>query len=160
MTGDALNLDQLAELFAVTPTTVRRWVKDGLPILEKGRPGRGSHPTRISLRAAVAWYFSENAEHLEADRQRARKDKETADKLALQNAETRSDVARVSVMERELAALLADMRSRALGVGARLSPHLVGLTTNEICTRIDLAMTTLLREIVDYRPGAKNIEYQ
>lgn len=152
---DTLAIDELADLFHVTPQAVYKWIHAGLPVVEKGRRGRGSHKTQLSLRATVDWYFSENAEHLEADRQRARRDKETADKLALQNAETRNDLARVSVMESELGMLFADHRSNALGLPSKLAPRLVGLDADQIRNIIEGGIYELLGGLADYRPGRK-----
>ena len=152
---DTLPIDEIAALFHVTPQSVHNWIAAGLPVVERGRRGRGSRKTQLSLRAAVDWYFGENAEHLEADRQRARRDKESADKLALQNAETRGDLARVSVMESELGMVLADHRSNALGLPSKLAPKLVGLNADQIKDIIEGAVYELLCALADYRPGRK-----
>lgn len=93
------------------------------------------------------------SDELDANRERARKDKETADKLALQNAETRSDVARVSVIERELGMLFADHRSNALGLPSKLAPRMVGLNADQIREIVEGAVYELLGGLADYRPS-------
>lgn len=142
---------EAAQVFSVTDKTIRAWVAEGMPVASRGRQGGESH--RIDLTAAVAWRLAREMEGLDPQRERARRDKEAADKLALENAETRGDVARVSVMESELAALIADMRANALGVANKVAPRLCGLDAAEIRGMLYDEMHALLAAIADYRPG-------
>lgn len=87
MADDVLSLDDIADLFRVTPESIRKWVKAGMPIVRKGKRGRGSNKTELSLKEAVAWYFNENYERLELDRERTRLAREQANKQAYDNAE-------------------------------------------------------------------------
>ncbi len=93
-------------------------------------------------------------EELDPAKERARKDKEAADKLALENAETRGDLARVSVMAREVATLLGDHRQNALSVPTKLAPILVGLDADRIRSKLEDAVYELLGDLADYRPGS------
>lgn len=90
-------VDEFAEIMQVTATSVRRWIADGMPTVKRGGPGRGKR-TAIDLEAAVRWYFHEHVDHdkLDAQRERARRDKESADKLALENARTRGELASIA----------------------------------------------------------------
>lgn len=97
----------------------------------------------------------ESTEGLDAEQERARRDKEAADKLALENAETRGDIARVSVMVREVGSMLADHRQRALGIPSKLAPMLVGLTAPGIQIKLEDAIYELLGDLADYRPGGR-----
>lgn len=92
-----LTTSELAELFQVTPKTVRAWITAGMPTVLAGRRGAGNE-SRIDLAAAVAWYFQENRERLELDRQRARLAEEMADKHALENAVRRGELGVVAEM--------------------------------------------------------------
>lgn len=91
MTAVVLSTSQLAELFAVTTKSVRAWIRAGMPTLVEGSRGAGNE-SQIDLLAAVAWYFSENRERLELDRQRARLAEEMADKHSLENAVRRGEL--------------------------------------------------------------------
>lgn len=146
---NALSQQAAATLLSTTPRSLRDWEKagDGIP-----RNADGSYPGP----ALVAWYVArQSGDELDAVKERARKDKEAADKLALENAETRGDVARISVMEQELASLLADHRSNALSMPNKLAPVLVGMNADQIRERIESSIYELLGDLADYRPGSR-----
>jgi hypothetical protein len=149
----ALTQLQTAALLSVTPRTLRDWEKAG-----RGPPRNpdGTYPGP----AVVAWEVSRHRPGLEDDldgeQERARKDKEQADKLALENAETRGDVARVSVMERELSALFGDHRSNVLAGPSRLAPQLVGLNAAQIRDRLESWAYEVLGDLASYRPGRRS----
>lgn len=92
-----LTTGELAELFQVTAKTVRAWIRSGMPTVVAGTRGAGNE-SQIDLRTAVEWYFAENRERLELDRQRARLAEEMADKHALENAVRRGELGVVSQM--------------------------------------------------------------
>jgi len=138
-----------AELLSTTPRSLRDWEAAGQGI-PRNADGTYSGPALVAWRIARS---SGGAEELDAEQERARKDKEAADRLALQNAETRGDVARVSVMEAEVGALLADHRQNALAVPTKLAPTLVGLDADRIRKHIEDAVYELLAGLADYRPG-------
>jgi hypothetical protein len=145
----SLNQKQAAALLSTTPRSLRDWeaAGQGLP-----RNPDGTYPGP----ALVAWYVArETGEELDPSRERARKDKEAADKLAMENAETRGDLGRVSVMEREIASLLADHRQNALALPTKLAPALKGLDEERIRARIEDAVYELLGDLADYRPGGR-----
>jgi hypothetical protein len=140
---------EAAALLSVTPRSLRDWEKagDGIP-----RNPDGSYPGP----ALVAWYVARmTGEELDANRQRARKDKEAADKLALDNAKTRADLAPISIMEEEVASLLGDHRTNALGLPSKAAPLLVGLNADQIRDRLEEFVYELLGDLADYRPGAR-----
>jgi hypothetical protein len=143
----ALSQQAAATLLSVTPRSLRDWEKagDGIP-----RNVDGSYPGP----ALVAWYVArQSGDELDPVKERARKDKEAADQMALKNAETRGDVARVSIMEEEVAALLGDHKTNALGLPSKVAPYLVGLNADQIRVRIEAAVHELLGGLADYRPG-------
>jgi hypothetical protein len=148
----ALTQLQTAALLSVTPRTLRDWEKAG-----RGPPRNsdGTYPGP----AVVAWEVGRHRPGLEDDldgeQERARKDKEQADKLALENAETRGDVARVSVIERELSAVFADLRANGLAGPNKLAPILVGLNADQIRDRLESWVYELLGDLASYRPGTR-----
>ena len=94
-------------------------------------------------------------ESLDGSKERARKDKEAADKLALENAETRGDLAPISIMEDEVASLLGDHRTNVLGLPSKAAPLLVGLNADQIRERLEGFVFELLGDLADYRPGSR-----
>lgn len=143
----ALTQQQAATLLGVTARSLRDWENagDGIP-----RNTDGSYPGP----ALVGWWLSrQTGDSFVALNERARKDREHADKLALENAETRGDVARVSVMEQEVTGLLSDHRTNVLGYPSKAAPHLVGLNADQIRDRLESGMFELLGDLADYRPG-------
>jgi hypothetical protein len=138
-----------ATLLSVTPRTLRDWEKAG------AGPPRNADGTYAGP-ALVGWYVArQSGQELDPTKERARKDKESADKLALENAETRGDVARISVMEEEVASLLGDHRTNALGLPSKAAPLLVGLNADQIRDRLEGFVYELLGDLADYRAGAR-----
>jgi hypothetical protein len=149
MSVSALTQLEAAALLSVTPRSLRDWEKagDGIP-----RSPDGTYPGP----ALVAWYVArQTGDELDATKERARKDKEAADKLALENAVTRDDLAPISIMAEEVAALLGDHRTNTLGLPSKAAPLLVGLNADQIRERLEEYMYELLGDLADYRPGAR-----
>ena len=92
MTSFSLNINALSQqaaatLLAVTSRSLRDWEKagEGVP-----RNADGSYPGP----ALVAWYVKRQAgPQLDPVRERARRDKEAADKQAMENAVRRNELA-------------------------------------------------------------------
>ena len=127
--------------------TVRRALEEIPPDGDRGE----TQPTYYL--ATVFRALTQLDQELDANRERARKDKEAADKLAMENAVTRGDLARVSVMAREVGQLLADHRQNALALPTKLAPLLKGLDEDRIRLRLEDAVYELLGDLADYRPG-------
>ena len=100
---DARDLHEIAALFSVSDTAVRSWVAAGLPVLEQGKQGGGRKRTRISLEAAVAWYFRTNHEALELTRARTQMARESATRMQYENAVSANTLADVRMTARILA---------------------------------------------------------
>jgi hypothetical protein len=90
---------------------------------------------------------------LDGDQQRARKDKELADKLAMQNAITRGEVAVVEDLDAVWTAHVAAARARLLAMPSKLAPQLVGLDANRIQAQIKTEVYAALAELAEYTPG-------
>lgn len=60
---NAVPISEAAIELEVPPGTLRRWVREGLPVVRRGRPGRG-HSTLIDVNAARAWRDGENCEDM------------------------------------------------------------------------------------------------
>lgn len=92
ISSNRCDLEELASLFGVTEKTIRAWIRSGMPVEVAGKRGRGVQKTQVSLRKAVEWYFTENFERLELDRQRTRLAEEQADRLADEKAVRRAEL--------------------------------------------------------------------
>lgn len=148
---DALDLEAIATIFRVTEKAVRGWIGRGMPILKAGRRGRGGAKTQISLRAAAEWYFAENFESLELDRQRTRLAEEQADKLMLENAKTRGEVARIADVVQFVGDHNANARARCLGIAPKLAPQLIDIhDPNVIAAAIRSEVHAALAELSEW----------
>lgn len=113
---------EIADIHGVDERTVRRWDEEGMPRNEDGT---------YNASATVAWRLErESATDLTA--QRARLAREQADKTALDNAERRGDLARVSVMEAELADGFAEFGAHFFGFPSKIAPRVYGLDVSSI----------------------------
>lgn len=106
---NALNQQMAATLLSVTPRSLRDWEKAGEAV---PRNPDGSYPGP----ALVAWYVvrQSGGEALNAVKERARKDKESADKLAFENAVTRGDLARMHEADEWFGGHIERCRSRLI----------------------------------------------
>lgn len=68
--------------------------------------------------------------------ERARKDRELADRIALQNALARGEVIPAADAEAAWIAIIGVARERLLGMPSKLAPRLVGLTSAAVALRI------------------------
>jgi phage terminase Nu1 subunit (DNA packaging protein) len=96
-----LDVAALAGLFRVTEKTVRDWTAQGMPVAKAGGKGRGKK-AMYRLGECVEWYFEENFERLELDRQRTRLAAEQAQKIAIENALRTAAVGELDIWQAEL----------------------------------------------------------
>jgi len=103
-----LNQRLAAEMLSVTARTLRDW-----PAAPRNGDGTYDGP------ALVAWYVGrEHSDDLDPMRERARRDAEYADKLAMDNAVRRGELARRADVVRAWEDLIAAARSRLLRLPA------------------------------------------
>lgn len=89
-----LNRQEMADLLAVDPTTLDRWVRQGCPVIEKAGKGR---PASFEAGAVVRWYAAR-----EADKALESAEAEIADE-ALEEWRRRKVAAEAQLRELELA---------------------------------------------------------
>lgn len=153
---DKLDLDELAGIFRVTEKAVRGWIAAGMPVIERGTQGGDHKKTTLSLRECVEWYFAENFERLELDRARTRLADEQAKKSALENAETRSDLASISVMSQSFADAVVTAQALLLAIPTKEARTLAALTdANSIEHRLRIAINDALRQLAAYGSRGK-----
>jgi hypothetical protein len=118
-----------AALLNTTPRSLRDWeaAGEGIP-----RNADGSYPGP----QLVAWYVERcSGETLDGNKERARKDAEAADKLALENAETRGELGRLSEMEEWFGGHVERARARLIQIpnalGQVVDPRTAGSVVAE-----------------------------
>jgi hypothetical protein len=126
----ALSQKAAATLLNTTPRSLRDWeaAGEGVP-----RNVDGTYPGA----QLVAWYVDRcSGEKLDANRERARKDAEAADKLALENAVTRSELGRLSEMEEWFGGHVERARARLIqipdAVGQFCDPRNAAIVVTEV----------------------------
>lgn len=153
--SETLDLQEFSQLFQVTEKAVRDWIKAGMPVASKGSRGGGKDrdKTQINLRDAAEWYFAENYERLELDRQRTRLASEQAQKIAIENAVRISEVGELKLWQQELEKLFGEIRAALLSLPTKLAPRLDG-DVNQRKDRIESAVHEVLRQLASHRPSS------
>jgi hypothetical protein len=106
---DALTQQAAARLLSTTARSLRDWEAAGEAV---PRNSDGSYPGP----ALVAWYSERGGETLDANRERARKDKEMADKLSLENQLRRGELSVTKQIVSAFGGLVAAARSRLIQI--------------------------------------------
>lgn len=153
-----LSVSELAETLNLTPRRIQQLAAEGMPKMDTGAYDRD---------ICLLWYLgylqklatgrptSDQASTAELLRiEQTRLAAEQADKLAIQNAELRSDLCRLSVWESELAGLLSEIRSAFLRMPSKLAPILDG-PVNDRKRVIAAEIRQILGGLADYKPGRR-----
>lgn len=111
-----VNSTVLARLFGVTMETLRQWRIDGLP--DEGKTGKS---VRFDVRKAIAWRVQRAANAETPDDSKARKLKAEAERLEMQNAETRGELVRRDTVEREAREEAETLKQAMMNIPPRLA---------------------------------------
>lgn len=130
--GVKLNRSGIAEHLDVSLPTIDRWVKDGMPVVQRG--GRGVEWV-FDLADVIQWYANRKAEAAggatddlaEIEKRTARAKMERAE---LEVAEAKGLVAPIAEFQRVQAAMMATLRQNIMNVPQRAVLQLLG-ETNE-----------------------------
>ena len=126
-----LNRSELAEYMGVSMPTIDTWRKEGLPVLERGGPGR---QWAFDLPAVVKWYGDRRASQAAGDAPtdltaiELRTASAKMLKAELELAQARGEVAPIREFERAQAAAFAQVRSNVMNVPQRVVIQLLGET--------------------------------
>ena len=107
----------MAALFGVAMLTVTKWEREGLPIAERGGPGRAS---RYAMPDCIRWYADREARarggvgasNLSATEQRAMLDQKRTEELDLRIRLRRGELVEVDEAARDLANVAAATKAR------------------------------------------------
>lgn len=119
--GCKLTTTELAQLFDVAKKTIQMWVTKGLPH-EKG--GEGLPNTFNSVDVLQWWLGYKTGTDLQSEKTRLTK--EQADKIEIDNAVRRSELLRVSDVEKFLTGYVLSARAKILLIPSRLEIEVPG----------------------------------
>ena len=139
--------DECAELFKVTVQTVSQWIRDGLPVVKRGRKGSG-RSSQIDLREALSWYVEFDA----LDAAKTRLATEQADKQALDNAVRRGELGEIATWRAELQTVCGEIRAQLLAIPTKEAPQLDG-NVNQRKERLEGVVRQILSRLAAYQPG-------
>lgn len=128
--GVKLNRSGLAEHMGISLPTVDRWVKDGMPVVQRGARGV---EWAFDLSDVIRWWGDRKVEAAtgavddlqEIEKRTAKAKMETAE---LELAKKRGEVAPIAEFERAQASLMAAIRQNVLNVPQRAVLQLLGET--------------------------------
>ena len=143
MSIHALTQRQLAELFSSTPRTIRTWHESGLPRLADGRYD-GS--------ACVAWRLARDRVEdgqLDGPHERARRDKEMADKLALENRTRRGELIEAEEVQRGYGSLVMAARARLIQLPDSVAPLVPPASAAAVVGRVRTAVYEALTDLAN-----------
>lgn len=128
--------------------------------LEDLEPDESEGTERVTRKYRLArviehlYSASPDGEALNGEFERARKDREAADKLALENAKTRGELAVVSDVVRFVGDHNAAVRAKLLALPAKLAPLLATINdTNVIAAAIRAEIYAVLAELAEWGPS-------
>lgn len=131
---------QAAELLSTTPRTIRTWEAEGLPRLADGR---------YSGPELVAWYVRRHRAQdgeLDPAQERARRDREMADKLAMENERRRGLLIDAAAVEATLLGMAAHLAREHDALPGRLASELAGISDPAVIRARLLAECRSIRE--------------
>lgn len=150
--ADLLDVTELAAIFQVAEKTIRDWQAQGMPVAQAGSKGRGKK-AKFLLRDAVEWYFDENYERLQLDRERTRLAAEQAQKIAIENARAVASLGSLDDWQRESEQFHGEIRAALLALPTKEAPRLDG-DVNQRQERLKHAIHEVLRKLAAYRPSS------
>jgi hypothetical protein len=116
--------------------------------------GSGDRVTRQYLLVNVLDHiYSGTSDGLDANKERARKDKEHADKLALENARTRAESISITQVVREVGDMIGACRSRLVAVPDAIGQILDVNTARTVVPAVRVKVYEALAELSQYRPA-------
>jgi phage terminase Nu1 subunit (DNA packaging protein) len=125
--ANALPITKLSEMFQANRETLRKRLELVTPVGQVGKPRYT--PAQV-LEAYLLWERQQittkaGLDDIDAEYEKARKDREIADKHALANAERRGELVEVADVERTWLAACGSIKQRLLGIPTKLAPLVI-----------------------------------
>lgn len=108
-----------AKLVGVSKVSVSNWCEAGMPHEGGGKPG---NPFNINVREALPWLAANRTEKPGSERDRLAK--EQADKIAIENAQSRKELIKAQHVEDSIAEALANLATQLDGLPGRMATPL------------------------------------
>ncbi len=150
-----------AQLYTVTHLAVelKRDRRALSKVLEHVAPAEVSGSDKRQIRkyymADVVNALIERGEELDLTQERARQAKEQADKLALENKQSRSELVAMGDVVREVGRMIASCKARLLSIPTALSTYLVNIEdATSIESQLRDAISEALTELEGYDPSS------
>lgn len=150
-----ITLTEIADLTGKAWRTVKKVVASAGIDPIKRTPRADLYDSEAVLRALYDTRSTiDDAEALDPVQEKARRDKEAADKLAMENAVRRGSLADTADVQRFWTDCISNARARALAMPAKLSPRLVNIgDANVISAAVRAEVYAFLSELADYDPA-------
>ena len=141
-----------AEFFKCSLPTIDAWIRNGCPVKERNaRGGVGM----LNLSDMTRWKIAQSQNRTQDPiAERARRDSEAADKLALENARTRGEIVAADTVTSSWVGIMSEVRARLLSLPTSLAPQVIGATTEEARALIEAALYDALLSLADGTPGS------
>jgi phage terminase Nu1 subunit (DNA packaging protein) len=149
-----VTLTEVADLTGKAWRTIKQVVSSAGIAPAKRTKKSDLYESGVVLRAVYAPPEVVDVEDLDPIQEKARKDKESADKLAMENAVRRGELAQRKDVVRFWSDCQAAARAKFMSIGSKLAPRLVNIgDANIIATAIRAEVSAGLAEFADYEPG-------
>ena len=127
--GKNVTRQEIADVFGVSHTTVDSWIKRGMPVKQRGSRGK---PWVINTAEVSEWIKQREIDKLSgegnsnADELRRRKLAAETAKVELELARLKAEIVPLAQLERALANVFAEMKTRMRAVPSRIATSLIG----------------------------------
>lgn len=142
-----VNKATLARLLDVTPQTISDWSKDGCP--NEGKTGRERF---FDVARVVQWRIAKAADSATGDDSKARKLKAEADRLEMQNAETRGELVSRDDVQREAREEAQRVKQGFMNIPPRIAQQLASESNSALCEAIVLKEITQVLDDISKTP--------
>lgn len=152
--GEKVNKSRLALILGKSERTLTEWQKEGMPLGSRGE--KRGQANCYDTEEVINWMMtraSARADDSEIEKHRIRLTKSQADKTELEVEILRGNLLATDEVELAWSNLVLNIRSRIMGIAARLSPRLTGKKVQEIEKLIKSAHIEALQEL------SKNVGY-
>lgn len=152
------NTEGFAKCLGVTPRRINQLVKEGA--FEKTRSGE------IHVSSAILQYVrfkSRDHAEVEYQKEKALHEKAKRELAEIEVQTKRNELHAAFAVEQVMSVMLANTRTRLLGLGAALTPLLAGKKKGEINDIINSSIEEILCELKDYTPemfSERALEYE
>jgi phage terminase Nu1 subunit (DNA packaging protein) len=140
--------EQVADLFGVAPKTIVEWQDAGFPIAQRGSPGI---PSEYESQACINWLVDREVRKVQGESQRDRYWREAGDKLAMENAVTRSRLIPADQVEPKIRAAVVSAREQLVNLRSSLVPQLIGKSRRDVEVLLEAAHTEFLTKLSRWR---------